>query len=83
MQELLKTVIDHLPPLSRPVAFEPIESDGDELTRAIENDIHAHDNDWQLKEAPDPVQLEAFWDNVLNDLGADTVDEDLETLAND
>lgn len=83
MQELVKTVLEHLPPLSRPVAFEPVQSDSDELTQAIENDIHAQDDDWQLQETPDPAQLEAFWDTVLSDLGADTVDEDLDSLTND
>ncbi len=76
MQELLKTAISHLPHVNTPIAFEPILNDGDELTRAIEDDVHVHDNDWHLEDMPDPNELDAFWEAVLNELGPDETNDD-------
>jgi len=52
----------------KPVAFEPIpvESDDDELTRAINDPIY-HDNHWDLHEDVDGEALEKFWDEAARD----------------
>ena len=57
------------------VAFEPISDDDDELTQAITNDVHAHENDWELKDIPDGDALGAFWDEVLAELGPEKVED--------
>lgn len=67
--ELLET-ITHFG--RRPVAFEetPIENDGDELTKAINDPIY-HDNQWDLHEDVDTEALARFWENAANDLDAE------------
>lgn len=52
----------------RPVTFEeaPIDDDGDELTRAINEPIY-HDNTWDLHEEVDTEALAAFWEHAAND----------------
>lgn len=46
-------------------------SDGDELARAIDNDVVDHDNAWQLVERPDPDSLTRFWTTVEADVAQD------------
>ncbi len=50
------------------VAFDPIpiETDDDELTRAINDPIY-HDNHWDLHEDVDGEALEKFWDEATQD----------------
>jgi hypothetical protein len=64
--QLLDTIIN----LGRkPVEFEPIpvDSDDDELTRAINDPIY-HDNQWDLHENVDGEALEKFWDDATKEL---------------
>ena len=53
----------------KPVAFDPIpvESDDDELTKAINDPIY-HDNHWDLHENVDGEALEKFWENAADDI---------------
>ena len=52
------------------VAFKANEL-ADELASAILNDPIDHDNNWTLEERPDPGKLEAFWDQVVEDVQND------------
>lgn len=76
MLKLLQSVVEHLPFSQPSVAFEPVVSDDDELTNAIDNDVHTHENDWQLHERVDASKLDAFWDDVLHELGPDETNDE-------
>lgn len=62
--------------LRRPqlVQFTPVtddNDDNDELTRAIADEPLQHDDEWELDERPDTTQLEAYWDEVEDDIEHD------------
>ena len=56
----------------KPIAFDPIpvENDGDELTKAINDPIY-HDNHWDLHEDVDGEALQKFWEDATEDLESD------------
>lgn len=51
--------------------LSPVMADDDELSQAIENDTSARDNNWELNERPDALQLDAFWNEVQQDVRKD------------
>jgi hypothetical protein len=56
---------------TQPVQFTPVTDDNDELTQAIATDTAQHDDEWELDERPDTTQLEAYWDEVEDDIEHD------------
>ena len=56
---------------SQPLQFTQVSDDSDELTLAIATDSAAHDDEWELDERPDTTQLEAYWDEVEDDIEHD------------
>lgn len=56
---------------SQSVQFTQVIDDTDELTQAIVTDPAAHDDEWELDERPDTSQLEAYWDEVEDDIEHD------------
>lgn len=54
------------------LAFETDQYRPDELTDAIESDIEARH--MTLEDRPDPLQLERFWDGVVQDFRKDGID---------
>lgn len=63
--------LPHLPETRRPVQFDPVPVDNDELTAAIVNDAEARDNTWELSERPDMGELTQFWSEVEQDVAND------------
>ena len=59
------TVWHHRPQLSRPVP------ENDELIEAIDDEMEANDDDWQLAERPDTKELVQYWDKVEDDIQHD------------
>lgn len=47
-------------------ALAPVVDDGDELLQEIAEEQHAHDDDWQLEEAPEGISSD-FWRSVEDD----------------
>jgi hypothetical protein len=73
-QNVLQQLIPH-----KEMKFAPVEEDDDELSEFIKNDPLTHDNQWDLNETLDGETLEAFWSDVLKDLGpleAEATDEE-------
>ncbi len=63
-KHLIQDLLPH-----KEMQFAPVQEDDDELSEFIKNDPLAHDNKWDLQEAIDPDQLEAFWNDALKELG--------------
>ena len=53
------------------VAFGPVQSEDDELLQAIQEDAERREDTWQLTPVPDTVELESYWNNVVDDIRAD------------
>lgn len=53
------------------IQLQPQAIDDDDLSQAIMADADVHDDNWQLTETPDTEQLEAYWQNVEQDLHRD------------
>lgn len=51
--------------------LSPVLADDDELSLAIDNEVSARENDWELEERPDTTQLDAFWSEVQQDIRKD------------
>ncbi len=51
----------------------PVPSEEDELIKAIEQDpgMMGDEQYWNLHDSIDPIKLDAFWSDALNDLGED------------
>jgi hypothetical protein len=62
------TLKDFVP---RKMQFAPVQEDDDDLSNAIKADAQNQDDKWQLTEDLDGGKLAAFWDDALNDLGAE------------
>jgi hypothetical protein len=60
----------------RQMQFQPVEDDDDELSNLIRNDTNRHDDQWQLTDDLDGAKLDAFWDDALKELGAESVEQD-------
>lgn len=63
-----RSLLSFAPLLSRRMAFLPATDDDDELIRAINDDPQEQDSRWNLREELDPVELQNFWDNALQEL---------------
>lgn len=63
--------LPHLNLTSTPMQLSPVTADDDELTQAIETDVQAHDDVWQLSERPDANELTQFWEEVVEDVSKD------------
>jgi hypothetical protein len=51
---------------SHQMQFAPVPNDDDVLSQSIDNDVTAHDDDWQLSDDVDASKLEAFWDEAAS-----------------
>jgi hypothetical protein len=67
----LKDFVPH-----REMQFQPVEDDDDDISKAIQGDADRQDDKWQLTDDLDSVQLDAFWDDALKELGAEEVEQD-------
>lgn len=63
--------LPHLSLVPSQMQLSPVTADNDELTQAIETDVQAHDDVWQLSERPDIGELTAFWEEVVEDVSKD------------
>lgn len=63
----IKNIQDLIP--HKQMQFQPVEEDDDELSQSIKNDPITHDNTWDLNDSIDASQLDAFWDEALQELG--------------
>lgn len=64
--------LPHLPALrTRSLHFSKPEPEDDELIEAIDDEMEANDDDWQLSERPDTKELVQYWDKVENDIEHD------------
>lgn len=52
----------------KPMAFQPITNDNDELIRSINDDPQRQDDVWQLNDEVDPTKLDKFWDEAIREL---------------
>jgi hypothetical protein len=77
MSDLLQEIENNLAIPHPRMVFEPVlGGDSDELSQAIDEDVHVHENDWDLKELPDAEKLGSFWDEVLSELGPERAEQD-------
>lgn len=60
-----------LPTLKKPLAFDPILAENDELAEAIDNSPRERDDTWELNERPDMGELTEFWNTVEADVAND------------
>lgn len=58
----------HTHNISHNLRLHPIQSEDDELIKAIED---AHEESWQLEPTPDSHSLTEFWSGVEEDLAKD------------
>ena len=58
-------------PLTHAMQFSPIAADDDDLIQDIQQTRDRQDNNWQLEERPDTEQLQAFWQQVEQDVQSD------------
>ncbi len=63
--------LPHFQTTPHPMNLSPVTIDDDELSQAVVADPDEHDNNWQLNERPDEVALEAFWNQVDDDVKKD------------
>jgi hypothetical protein len=64
--------LPHLPTLrTHALQFSMPEPEDDELIEAIDDEMEANDDDWQLAERPDTKELVQYWDKVEDDIQHD------------
>ena len=64
--------LPHFPVLrARALQFSKPEPEDDELIEAIDDEMEANDDDWQLAERPDTKELVQYWDKVEDDIQHD------------
>lgn len=51
--------------------FSTPQPEDDELIEAIDDEMEANDDDWQLAERPDTKELVQYWDKVEDDIQHD------------
>ena len=55
--------------------FAPVLEDDDEISQLIKGDVENQDDKWQLKDDLDGEKLANFWDQALNELGAEDAEK--------